>query len=125
MTEEVKKLVESLREDAEWAQANEWETPITLGDNLTAAADMIEKLSTDLETTCHRLARSMQEQDDWKLRAKAAEHDMRKAIMGTGSPCKSCKYPIQDDAPCSVCDCVSHWQWRGPCAENRVQEEES
>ncbi len=104
MTEEVKKLVESLREDAEWAQANEWETPITLGDNLTAAADMIEAMEADRDT--------------WKLRAEAAEYDMRKAIMGTCSPCKSCKYPIQDDAPCSVCNCVSHWQWRGPCAEN-------
>lgn len=27
MTEEVKKLVESLREDAEWALANEWKRP--------------------------------------------------------------------------------------------------
>lgn len=104
MTEEVKKLVESLREDAEWALANEWETPITLSDDLGMAADLIEKLTL--------------ERDTWKLRADAAEYDMRKAIMGTGSPCKSCKYPIQDDAPCSVCNCMSHWQWRGPCAEN-------
>ena len=26
-------LVNALREHAEWAQANEWETPITLGDD--------------------------------------------------------------------------------------------
>lgn len=49
MTDEIKKLVTDLREDAEWAQANEWETPITLGDNLTAAADLIESLSAELE----------------------------------------------------------------------------
>ena len=31
-------LIKALREDAEWAHANEWETPITLGDHLDAAA---------------------------------------------------------------------------------------
>ncbi len=86
------------------------------------AADMLESFTAELETTHHQLEQAKQELDAWKLRAEAAEYDMRKAIMGTGSPCKSCKYSIQDDAPCSVCDCVSHWQWRGPCAENGGQE---
>ena len=36
------KLVNALREHAEWARANEWETPITLGDDLTEAADRLE-----------------------------------------------------------------------------------
>lgn len=35
-------LVNALREHAEWARANEWETPITLGDDLVKAADRIE-----------------------------------------------------------------------------------
>lgn len=35
-------LVKALREHAEWAQANEWETPITLGDDLVEAADRLE-----------------------------------------------------------------------------------
>lgn len=35
-------IVTALREHAEWAAGNEWETPITLGDNLSAAADLIE-----------------------------------------------------------------------------------
>ena len=35
-------LIQSLRSDAEWAHGNEWETPITLGDNLDAAADRLE-----------------------------------------------------------------------------------
>ena len=35
-------LIKALREDAEWAHANEWETPITLGDHLDAAADALE-----------------------------------------------------------------------------------
>lgn len=39
-------LVNALREHAEWAQANEWETPITLGDDLAEAADRIANMST-------------------------------------------------------------------------------
>ena len=35
-------LINALKEDAEWAHANEWETPITLGDHLDAAADALE-----------------------------------------------------------------------------------
>ena len=35
-------LTKALKEDAEWAHANEWETPITLGDHLDAAAAAIE-----------------------------------------------------------------------------------
>lgn len=39
-------LVNKLREHAEWARANEWETPITLGDDLVEAADRIANQST-------------------------------------------------------------------------------
>lgn len=35
-------LVNALREHAEWAEGNQWETPITLGDDLAEAADRIE-----------------------------------------------------------------------------------
>jgi hypothetical protein len=38
---EIKELIQALRADAEWAHANEWETPITLGDHLDAAADRL------------------------------------------------------------------------------------
>ena len=41
-------LVKALREHAEWAQANEWETPITLGDDLVEAADRIANQSTHI-----------------------------------------------------------------------------
>ena len=43
---ETKELIPALRSDAEWAHANEWETPITLGDHLDAAADEIEALAS-------------------------------------------------------------------------------
>lgn len=41
-------LVNALRKDAEWARANEWETPITLGDDLVEAADRIANQSTHI-----------------------------------------------------------------------------
>lgn len=40
-----RELIEQLRELAEWAAANEWETPIMLWDVLTMAADRLEQLS--------------------------------------------------------------------------------
>ena len=39
------KLVNALREHAEWAEGNQWEMPITLCDDLAEAADLIEKLT--------------------------------------------------------------------------------
>ena len=42
------KLVKALREHAEWARANEWETPITLGDDLVEAADRIANQNTHI-----------------------------------------------------------------------------
>ena len=41
-------LVNALREHAEWAQGNEWETPITLGDDLVEAADRIANQNTHI-----------------------------------------------------------------------------
>lgn len=57
-------IVRALREHAEWAQANEWETPITLSDDLAAAADLIESLTA----CCARCAEEIavaQERQRW------------------------------------------------------------
>ena len=48
-------LVNSLREHAEWARANEWETPITLGDDLTEAVDRIEAQAKEIDTLRNEL----------------------------------------------------------------------
>lgn len=45
MTEETKRLIETLKEYAEWARANEYEVPITLSDVLEEAAGKIEALT--------------------------------------------------------------------------------
>ena len=34
-------LIQALREHAEWTQAEDWEMPITIGNDLTAAADRL------------------------------------------------------------------------------------
>lgn len=41
-------LVNALREHAEWAAGNEWETLLMLGDDLTAAADRLANQNTDI-----------------------------------------------------------------------------
>lgn len=41
-------LVNKLREHAEWQRGNEWETPITLGDDLVEAADRIVNQNTHI-----------------------------------------------------------------------------
>ena len=48
-------LVNALREHAEWARANEWETPITLGDDLTEAADLIEAQAKEIDALRNEL----------------------------------------------------------------------
>ena len=48
-------LVNVLREHAEWAEGNEWETPITLGDDLTEAADRIEAQAKEIDALRNEL----------------------------------------------------------------------
>lgn len=48
-------LVNALREHAEWARANEWETPITLGDDLAEAADRIEAQEKEIDALRNEL----------------------------------------------------------------------
>ena len=48
-------LVKALREHAEWAEGNQWETPITLGDDLTEAADRIEAQAKEIDALRNEL----------------------------------------------------------------------
>lgn len=50
-------LVNALREHAEWAEGNQWETPITLGDDLVEAADRIEAQAKEIEKLRAQLPR--------------------------------------------------------------------
>lgn len=46
---DVTELVKALREEADWCQAIEWEIPICTEDHIREAADLIEKLVTDID----------------------------------------------------------------------------
>lgn len=48
-------LVNSLREHAEWARANEWETLITLCNDLAGAADLIEARAKEIDALRNEL----------------------------------------------------------------------
>ena len=48
-------LVNALREHAEWAEGNQWETPITLGDDLAEAADLIEAQAKEIDALRNEL----------------------------------------------------------------------
>ena len=49
------KLVNALREHVEWAEGNQWETPITLCDDLDAAADLIEAQAKEIDALRNEL----------------------------------------------------------------------
>ena len=100
MTEGANKLIVALREDAEWAQANEWETPITLSEHLDEAADLIESLFAQLEQVTN-------ERD-------AAIEVLHKVIKATGV-CFCCKSFGVEYVSNDCMDCIKHcnWQWRG------------
>lgn len=48
-------LVNSLREHAKWARTNEWETLITLRDDLAGAADLIEARAKEIDALRNEL----------------------------------------------------------------------
>ncbi len=48
-------LVNALRKHAEWAEGNQWETPITLCDDLVEAADLIEAQAKEIDALRNEL----------------------------------------------------------------------
>ena len=84
---EIKELIQALRLDAEWAHANEWETPITLGDHLDAAADA--------------------------LAAVTAERDACKADLYTACTQSPCNTGICAAKNCTGNQIPCNFEWRG------------
>lgn len=120
MDAKAKKLVEALREDAEWAHANEWETPITLGDHLYEAANMIEHLDEENAGLDMLLTSAQSAAETWQRRAEAAERDIRAMLCEDSSTvlCKYCAHLKNDDCVWMSEKCSSIVEWRGLCAEN-------
>ena len=91
---EIKELIQALRSDAEWAHANEWETPIALGDHLDAAADAIAAITAERDAAVNELRGKCQ---------YCARHLMRYLSDG------------QLDALCATCQEYNkcNWKYRG------------
>lgn len=70
-------LIQALHEHAEWAHANEWETPIALGDNLDDAADRLEALLAENELYYREVARLKAECDHFRDLTKKMWCDKR------------------------------------------------
>lgn len=92
MNEGAKMLVNALREDAERACANGWETPITLGDHLNEAAGLIESLSDQLEQTENKLSELLYYVTGGRFsKTDYSTDDMRRFVDDyTQSECNEC-----------------------------------
>lgn len=111
MTQE--KIVAALREHAEWAAGNEWETPITLSDDLSAAADFIENQQRELEALRQAnegLRFNLDLWMDFKRKGVGADtgHPDPIGLKGALSECPVCGGPCNwepetDGSTCRVC----------------------
>lgn len=116
-----KELWERLHENAEWARCNEWETPLCLADDLTAAADAIERLKSELTqekidntNLIGELATVAAKRDRYKAERDAAVRDMKQ-----NTKCYICKNFPKDN---NISHCKHfyncglayiNWEWRG------------
>jgi hypothetical protein len=91
-------IVRSLRENAEWCDANEYEVPICMGDNQRESADLIESLQAQLAES--------------QRRERAAAEDLKISAY-----CRTCA------KGCGLCEALSKrdheggckdYEWRGP-----------
>ena len=109
-------LVNALRENAEWCDANEWEIPICMGDNQREAADMLENAETE-----KRALRNAA--NGFRDRAEMAERERDAAVadleqMADGTFCRLCKHHITGDSTVcrdnTLCFGCNQFEWRGP-----------
>lgn len=110
-------LVNALREHAEWAEGNQWETPITLCDDLAEAADRIEAQAKEIEKLRAQLPRWIpvtERLPEYGVRVLAT--DMYEEDDCTGIWTRE-KYPDDPDGCCWIdergwwhaLDEVTHW----------------
>lgn len=95
------KLIADLKEDAEWAESNEWETPICLSDHLKAAADAIEELSL----TADSYKRSMEK---WAVEAANVEEKCKEWLKVKGK-CPTCARCSDNREHTTTCPIEEHY----------------
>ena len=106
-------IVNALRENAEWCDANEYDVPLCMGDNQRAAADLIESLQAQLAVSQHREQAAV---EDMKIIA-----DTYREKNCDDGICGLCKFDADHglDGYANECpgfetdDC---FEWRGPQA---------
>ena len=98
-------LVNALREHAEWARANEWETPITLGDDLVEAADRIANQSTHVAALQKEIEKLRAQVPGWiPVDANLYPGGANFAGgCGGGNPRQAIVYVTNPDAPRNCC----------------------
>ena len=126
-------LIAALRSDAEWAHANEWETPITLGDHLDAAADALERLTAERDAAVEDMTAVLKRDSDdicayCKNRIECKSQQCEKYSSGVGDvdgnypdwkwTCMDFDYGtcfLLADTPCNGCfdDDYIGFEWRG------------
>lgn len=80
-------LVKALREHAEWARANEWETPITLGDDLVEAADRIANQSTHIAALQQEIEKLRAQLPRWiPVEERLPDYDDLVLVIASGKP---------------------------------------
>lgn len=126
-------LISNLREHAEWAHANEWESPITLGDDLEGDIKAIEALQAELDRLkncrreckivclldeynkkCAELEKVKAENARLRREREAAVRDLETIMFVGGQNTDTCNYckthTCYDRNGCKPCNP----KWRGP-----------
>lgn len=93
-------LLTRLSDLSEWADANEYEVPINLGDTLREAAEEIRKLTAERDAAVEDL-RFQHDCDQCKN--KEVSDNCQTGI------CDGCTMYC----PCRGCNCGEKWEWRG------------
>lgn len=119
-------LVARLREDAEWAAGNEWETPLCIGDDLTAAADAIEDMDAQMDVLVKEDIEAQQELFGYRALGTLDHLISRKYLQDHAISAKHCDPAMQVvplelvmRAPTADVAEVVHGRWLldGRCSE--------
>lgn len=80
-------LIQALREHAEWARANEWECPITLGDDIYTAIQRLEQMPHWMPVTERLPQERVLVNVLWVNRAPEPYYEKIKDVPFSGTAC--------------------------------------
>ena len=107
-------LIKALKEDAEWAHANEWETPITLGDHLDAAADALD--------AADKRVKELEEAQKWMPVEERLPDDVGSYLVYYHEWSNGDFLPKYDDYRIRVMRFINNGKWCMPvCTDKRCE----